>query len=57
MGDPYAGDISDAFKFSFLRALAGDDRRLGSTFSYGTGINDPGQVVGFIRVGYQEGTP
>jgi hypothetical protein len=40
MRDPYAGDISDAFKFSFLRALAGDDRRLGIAWYYAPGSDN-----------------
>lgn len=40
MRDPYVGDISDAFKFSFLRALAGDDRRLGIGWYYAPGSDN-----------------
>jgi hypothetical protein len=32
--DQYAGDVSDVIKFAFLRALAGDDRRLGIAWYY-----------------------
>src|SRR5471030_2897052 len=34
MRDQYAGDVSDAIKFSLLRALAFDDRRLGVAWYY-----------------------
>lgn len=34
MRDQYAGDVSDAVKFSLLRALAGQDRRLGIAWYY-----------------------
>jgi hypothetical protein len=32
--DPYAGDVSDVFKFAFLRALTADDKRLGVAWYY-----------------------
>ena len=34
MRDQYAGDISDLLKFAFLRAIAGNDRRLGVAWYY-----------------------
>lgn len=34
MRDQYAGDVSDVLKFSFLRAVAGADRRLGIGWYY-----------------------
>ncbi len=34
MRDQYAGDVSDLLKFAFLRALAGNDRRLGIVWYY-----------------------
>lgn len=34
MRDQYAGDVSDAVKFALLRALAGQDRRLGVAWYY-----------------------
>lgn len=34
MRDQYVGDISDLLKFSFLRALAKDDRKLGVAWYY-----------------------
>jgi hypothetical protein len=34
MRDQYAGDVSDALKFAFLRALAGTDRTLGIAWYY-----------------------
>lgn len=37
MRDQYAGDVSDYFKFSFLRALASRDRRLGVAWYYAPG--------------------
>ncbi len=37
MRDQYAGDLSDLFKFSLLRALAADDRRLGIGWYYAPG--------------------
>jgi len=37
MRDQYAGDVSDAVKFGFLRALAGADRRLGVAWYYAPG--------------------
>jgi hypothetical protein len=40
MRDAYAADISDAFKFSFLRALAGDDKRLGIGWYYAPGSDN-----------------
>jgi hypothetical protein len=40
MRDLYAGDVSDAFKFAFLRALAGDNRRLGIGWYYAPGSDN-----------------
>jgi hypothetical protein len=37
MRDQYAGDVSDVLKFSFLRALAGADHRLGIAWYYAPG--------------------
>ena len=37
MRDQYAGDVSDAVKFGFLRALAAADRRLGIAWYYALG--------------------
>ncbi len=37
MRDQYAGDITDLIKFSLLRALAGEDRRLGVAWYYAVG--------------------
>jgi hypothetical protein len=34
MRDQYAGDVSDVMKFAFLRALTGEDRRLGIGWYY-----------------------
>ena len=34
MRDQYVGDVSDALKFAYLRALAGNDRRLGVAWYY-----------------------
>ena len=34
MRDQYAGDVSDVVKFGLLRALAGDDRKLGIAWYY-----------------------
>jgi hypothetical protein len=34
MRDQYAGDVSDALKFAFLRALAGSDKTLGIAWYY-----------------------
>jgi hypothetical protein len=34
MRDQYAGDVSDVIKFGLLRALAGDDKRLGIAWYY-----------------------
>jgi hypothetical protein len=34
MRDQYAGDVSDVLKFGFLRALVGDDRKLGVAWYY-----------------------
>lgn len=44
MRDQYAGDISDALKFSFLRALAGNSRTLGIAWYYAPG--DDGRTNG-----------
>ena len=37
MRDQYAGDLSDLIKFSFLRALAASDRKLGVAWYYAPG--------------------
>jgi hypothetical protein len=34
MRDQYAGDVSDVIKFAFLRALTGNDRKLGIAWYY-----------------------
>ncbi len=39
MRDQYAGDVGDVLKFSFLRALARADRRLGIAWYYAPGDN------------------